>query len=99
MKTLTNYADLIQSYSRIYVPAYWLCCKNTGGIREAACTVNWVSLSCFVKPLVGFSKPDMTVNIFSSSSAAYQKDFHIDNQLTKTQKKLPLSGFSKDLHN
>ncbi len=36
------------------------------------CTVNQVSESPFVSLLAGFSKPDMTVNIRSSSSAAYQ---------------------------
>ncbi len=46
-----------------------------------------------------FSKPDMTVNIRSSSSAAYQKGFHINNRLTETWYKLSVSGFSKVLHN
>jgi hypothetical protein len=51
------------------------------------------------KLLAGFSKPDMTANILSGSSAAYQKGFHIYKRLTKTWKKLSVSGFSKDLHN
>ncbi len=48
--------------------------------------------SGFRKPLckstAGFSKPDMTVNIHSSSSAAYRKGFHINNRLTETRYKL-----------
>ncbi len=58
-----------------------------------------VSKSHFLSLLAGFSKPDMTVNICSSSSAAYQKGFHINNRLTETRKKLSVSGFSKVLHN
>ncbi len=63
------------------------------------CTLNQVSESRFVSLLAGFSKPDMNVNIRSSSSAAYRKGFHIHNQLTETQYKLSVSGFSKVLHN
>jgi hypothetical protein len=63
------------------------------------CTVNQVSKSSFVNLLEGFSKLDMTVNIWSSSSAAYRKGFHIHNQLTETRYKLSVSGFSKVLHN
>ncbi len=56
MKTLTNYAELTKTCSRIYVPAYWYCCKNTGGFQEAACgSVNRVSKSRFVSALAGFS--------------------------------------------
>jgi hypothetical protein len=59
--------------------------------------------SGFRKPLHrstgGFSKLDMTVNIHSFSSAAYQKGFHINNRLTETQYKLSVSGFSKVLKN
>jgi hypothetical protein len=40
----------------------------------------------FQKPLAGNSKPDMKVNILSSSSAAYRKGFHIHNRLTGTRK-------------
>ncbi len=65
----------------------------------------------FSKPLVccelGFRKPlrkstggsGMTVNIQSSSAAAYQKGFHINNRLTETGYKLSVLGFSKVLHN
>ncbi len=53
------------------------------GIRLS--TVNRVSKSCFIRPLAGFSKPDMTWNILSASSAAYQKGFHIHNWLTETR--------------
>jgi hypothetical protein len=60
--------------------------------------VNGVSASCFVSLLAGFSKPDMTLTIRSSSSAAYQKGFHINNWLTETWYKLSVSGFSKVLH-
>ncbi len=61
--------------------------------------MNWVSESCFIRPLAGFSKPDMTVNILSALSAAYRKGFHIHNRLTEIWYKISLSGFSKDLHN
>ncbi len=103
METLTNCAGLTESRSRILVPAYWLCCKSTGAFQEAACVlwiriVNQVSESRFVNLLVGFSKLDMSVNICSSSSAAYWKGFHIHNRLTETQFKLSLSGLSKVLH-
>jgi hypothetical protein len=47
-------------------------------------TVNQVSESCFVRLLAGFSKLDMTVNILSSSSAAYWKGYHSYNWLTET---------------
>ncbi len=43
MKTLTNYADLTESHSRIYVLAYWLCYKNIGRFQEAACVL-WIRL-------------------------------------------------------
>ncbi len=43
------------------------------------------SKSCFVSLLAGFSKPDMTVNLRSSSSAAYRKGFHIKHRLTETR--------------
>ncbi len=73
MKTLTNCADLTESRSRIFIPAYCLCFKSTGGFFSVSrlCTVNRVSESRFVSLLAGFSKPDMTMNIRSSSSAAY----------------------------
>jgi hypothetical protein len=48
-------------------------------------TVNRVSESRFVGLLAGFSKPDMTVNILSSSSAAYRKGFQLHSWLTETQ--------------
>jgi hypothetical protein len=51
----------------------------------------------FVRLLVGFSKPDMTVNILSAFSAAYRKGSHIHDWLTETRKKLSVSGFSKNL--
>ncbi len=38
-----------------------------------------------VRLLVGFSKPDMTVNILSASSLAYQKGLHSHNRLTETR--------------
>jgi hypothetical protein len=60
--------------------------------------VNRVSENRFVSLLAGFSKPDMAVNICSSSSAAYRKGFHINNRLTETRYKLSVSGFSKVLH-
>ncbi len=59
----------------------------------------WVSESCFISLLMGFSKPGMTMNIHSSSSVAYRKGFHINNRLTETRYKLSVSGFSKVLHN
>jgi hypothetical protein len=37
MKTLTNHANLTKSSSRNCVSAYCHCCKNTGGLQEAAC--------------------------------------------------------------
>ncbi len=73
MKTLANYADLRESRSRIYAPAYWLCCKNTIGVQEAACVLYCES---------GFWKPfhkSTEMKILSSSSAAYRKGFHIHN--------------------
>ncbi len=56
MKKLTNYADLTESGSGIYVPAYTLCYKNTAGFQELACTyiVNQVPKSCFIRLLEGF---------------------------------------------
>jgi hypothetical protein len=55
--------------------------------------------SHFVRLLACFSKPDMTVNILSASSAADRKCFDIHNQLIGTWKKPSVSGFSKDIHN
>ncbi len=38
-----------------------------------------------VRLRMGFSKPDMTVNIHPAPSAANRKDFHIHNQLTENR--------------
>jgi hypothetical protein len=47
------------------------------------CTLNRVSESCFISLLAGFSKPDMIVNIGSSSSAAYRRVFTLLTGLLK----------------
>jgi hypothetical protein len=89
---------------RIYVPAVRTvrtvrAVRTMVGFRNRLCSVNRVSETCFVRLLAGFSKPDMTVNILSGSSAADQKGIHIYKRLTETRKKLSISGSSKDLHN
>ncbi len=40
----------------------------------------WLTILA-VRLLAGFSKPDMTVNILSASSVAYQKGLHRHNRL------------------
>jgi hypothetical protein len=99
MKTLTNCGDLTESCPESISILLTLLQVDWQVLGSRMCSVNWVSKSRFVRLLVGFSKPDMTVNILSASSAACRKGFQIHNRLTETRKKLSISGFSKDLHN
>jgi hypothetical protein len=101
MKTLTNCATLLKAVPESLFRLTDFAVRALAGVFSVSrlCIVNWVSESHFVSLLAGFSKPDMAVNICSSSSVAYRKGFHINNWLTETRYKISVSGFSKVLHN
>jgi hypothetical protein len=78
MTTPTHYADLIKIRSRIYVPAFQLCCKKASGFQETLVSCE----SGFQKPL---RKATGVFQLARYDCEHNQKGFHIHNLLTENR--------------